>query len=441
VTRVKVSGARTARGGSPGEIVVTPRTFGGSAFPRRLDCPPMTTLDVDRLLALLRDPNVESQEIAAQAGVPREEVGRASRLLHGLARANPEEVTTLPAPLASALLRASHQAGRADVLAALAGHASKEVSKEAKRALHLLRARGVAVPEPPRPPAPAPAAPPEPPLPSYATVVDGHGERAVWLARSVPGKGIEIAQAVVSDTRGLLEAQVGMLGRKEWRAFAKGLLERGAAMGVAEIDRERAKGIVSAARALNDASGQRVPEGADLWLARVGPGVPPPDPAEGFPPLADDAEREALAASGALHDLPLLRGWLADEDTLRQLAAKLDEISVSPLYIDDRQRAEQMARTLSDAVETYFDAPRRAALAGRLFAVAEHLRASGDEPHARSAAAAARALRAGTPPAAVPFARLLVEKAFPPPPPPRGAPDERPGEPDAPPSPLIVAPR
>ncbi len=397
----------------------------------------MTNVDVDRLLQLLRDPNVESQEIAAAAGVPREEAGRASRLLLGIARAKPEEVATLPAALAAVLCRGALAAGRADVLAALAGHAGKEVAKEAKRGLHVLRSRGVSVPEPPRAPAPAPAAPAEPPLPAYASAIDGQGERAVWLARNVPGKGVEVAQAIVSDVRGLVELQLGLLGRKEWRAFVKGLLDRGAAMGVGEIDRELARSVVAAARAANDTTGQRVPEGADLWLAQLGPAAPLPDPAARFAPLAAEEERDAVAASGKLHDLPLFRGWLADEGYLRAVAAKLDEISVSPLYIDDRQRAEQLARAVADAVDAYFDEARRRRHAARLFAVAEHLEARGDVAHARSAAATARALLGGAPPHAVPFARLLVEKAFPAA---TSAPAaERPPSPGAP--PLIVPPR
>src|SRR5512133_847726 len=103
----------------------------------------MASLDPERLLAMLRDPNVESREIAEAAGVPREEAGRASRLLLGIAKAKPEEAAALAAPLA------------------------KDVAKEAKRGLHVLRTRGVAVPEPP--PRAAPAAPqpaPEPPLPA-----------------------------------------------------------------------------------------------------------------------------------------------------------------------------------------------------------------------------------------------------------------------------------
>jgi hypothetical protein len=132
----------------------------------------------------------------------------------------------------------------------------------------------------------------------------------------------------------------------------------------------------------------------------------------------------------------MLRGWLADEEFLRSLALRLDEIAASPLYVDERQRAEQAARTIADAAESYLDEPRRQRLATRLLAVAAHLEALGDPAHARQAGAVARGLRAGLPSARVPFARMLVEKAFPG----RAAPEAgAPGEPP-PGAPLIVAP-
>jgi hypothetical protein len=375
----------------------------------------MPSLDPERLLALLRDPLVESREIAERAGVPREEAGRATRIVTGISRATPEEVGSLPAPLAAAAARAALGAGRVDLLSALASHAGREVVKEAKRGLHVLRSRGVAVPEPPRPaPLVQPTAAPEPPLPAYASAVDGQGERAVWLARGIPGKGIEIGQAVLSDERGLVDLQVVSMGRKEWRAVVRGLLERGAAMGVAEVEADLVRSLVVAARALNERSGARVPDGADLWLAHLGPAAPPPDPALRFPPLPEPDEREALLASGALHDLPLLRGWLPDEPFLREIGGRLEEVAVSPLYLDDLQKREQMARIVAEAVDRSIeDAGRRARLAARLFAVADHLDRAGEAAHARAAASAARAVSAGAPARDVPFARRLVEKAFP----------------------------
>jgi hypothetical protein len=206
-------------------------------------------------------------------------------------------------------------------------------------------------------------------------------------------------------------------------------------MGIGEIDRGLAHWLVADARARNDRSQRRVPEGADLWLAQAGPAAPVPEAAPPQP-LPDVEEREALAASGALHALPLFKSWLADEAFLRDLAAKLDEVSVSPLYVDERQRAEQLLRTISDSVDAYLDDRRRAALSRRLLAVAAHLAGRGDEPHARSAAAAGRALASGAPPRTVPFARLLVEKAFPG----VAAPQEPPPEASSG-SPLVIAPR
>jgi hypothetical protein len=396
----------------------------------------MAQPDTDRLLEMLRDPNVESRDVAAAAGVSREDAARAARVVAAIAKATPEDALALPAPLAVAAARAALAAGRADLLAALAAHPGKETAKEAKRGLHLLRSRGVAVPEPPRPAPPTAAPAPEAPLACYATAIDGQGERAIWIPRSIAGKGVEIAQAVVSDVEGLLEVQLGVIGRKEWRRLLEGLLDKGAAMGLGEVDRARAVGLVAAARALNDRSGRRVPEGADLWLAQLGPASPVTDPPPPGP-LPEGEEREALAASGALHAQPLFATWMADEPFLREIAAKLDEVAVSPLYVDDRQRAEQLVRTVADAVDRYLeDGGRRAALSRRLLAIAGHLRERGDLPRANAAAAAGRALAAGAAARDVPFARTLVEKAFP-----GVRPPEPPPESASSGSPLVIAPR
>ncbi|MFT3917177.1 MAG: hypothetical protein QM704_24745 [Anaeromyxobacteraceae bacterium] len=351
----------------------------------------MPDLDPDRLLALLRDPHTESLEIAKLAGVPREEAGRASRLLAQLTRAKPDEVASLPGPLAAALGRAAASAGRADVLAALAGHAAKEVAKEAKRGLHLLRTRGVQVPELPAPATPAPApAPAEPPPPGLASAPDGHGERGLWLLRPVPGKGYEIAQAVVSDVLGLVELSVGVLSKKEWRAFAAGLKERGAGMAICELPAGRVQALLQAARALNDASGQRLPEGADLWLSRLGPAPAAPEepPRPALAPLPPDEEARALAASGDLHATPMFRGWLADEAHLRAVAARLDEVAVSQLYVDERQRAEQADRIVAEAAEAWLESGR-----SRAARLAPRGRGRAPRPHGRRGARRGRRRR------------------------------------------------
>jgi len=50
----------------------------------------MNPIETPKLLVMLRDPNVESATIAEAAGVPREEAGRAARLLLTMSRAKVE---------------------------------------------------------------------------------------------------------------------------------------------------------------------------------------------------------------------------------------------------------------------------------------------------------------------------------------------------------------
>jgi hypothetical protein len=373
----------------------------------------MTVEDPDQILAMLRDPNVDSQEVSERTGLPRVEAARAARLLVGLAKARPEEIASLPPVLSGALLKAALDGGRLEVLTALAASADKSLSKEAKRGLHLLRTRGVDVPEAPRPASPAPAQAAEEVFPCYASSIDGQGERAVWIARNVPGRGVEVGQAVISDVHGLLELQVGVLGRKEYRTFGKDIAERGRGMGVGEIDPSHARGLVAEARRRNDASGRAVPEGADGWLSRVGPGAPPPDPASAVPPLSVEAETAALACSAELHALPMLRGWLADETHLRALAATLDRLQAASDDGGEARRTRDMEAAIAATLEAWLDPACRERLAARLFSVAHHFHGMALPDRAAQAAATARALLAGTPGSGIPFARLMVEKAFP----------------------------
>jgi hypothetical protein len=250
-------------------------------------------------------------------------------------------------------------------------------------------------------------------MPCYASSVDGQGERAVWMARTLAGKGVELAQAILSDEQGLVSLQVGMLGRKEYRTFAHDLLARGSHLGVVEIARERAHALLVDGRQLTEAGGRPLPEGAAAWLARLGPAEPVPDPATRFAPLPEPEEQGLVAASGRLHELPLLRGWLAEEAPLRALAARLDEIDGSPIILGERERQEQVDRAVEEAIQRYFDEARRIRWSRRLLRVAGHLADAGDDEGARTAAAAARALASGRPALEIPFARLLLEKALP----------------------------
>lgn len=382
---------------------------------RRVDSRIEMHLDPDILLEMLRDPNRETQEIATAAQSSREDAGRASRLVLGIAKAKPEEILTLPGSLAMALLRAAATGRRADMLAAAAAHSDRSVAKESKRALYLLKARGVPVPDPVRKQQPSAPAPLEPTIPCYASVIDGRGERAIWIGRVVAGKGVEISQIVVSELTGIVHFRVAVIGRKEYRSFSRDLLERGRSMGVMELDRSRALATVASARKLNDVAGKRPPDGADAWLARLGPVPALEDPRSRFQPLPGVEGQTAVAESGRLHDLPMVNSWLAPEEDLRALTLKLDEMAVSSLYIDEEQRSDAARSAIEDAIASQLDGTRRALWVSRLFSLAEHLERTGDTVHYGLAVATASALHDGADARDVPFVRLLIEKAVPPP--------------------------
>jgi hypothetical protein len=121
---------------------------------------------------------------------------------------------------------------------------------------------------------------------------------------------------------------------------------------------------------------------------------------------------------------------------LRETAARFDEIRVSPLYLNERQRYDQLRQTMDRTIESYFDAARRGRYAHRLRSLAEWFNAGGEGDKAELALAAATQLDTGDSALSNPFARGLFERAFELSPPPQGAEPKSP-----PPGSLIIPPR
>ncbi|MHB1843695.1 MAG: hypothetical protein ACYCWW_02520 [Deltaproteobacteria bacterium] len=330
--------------------------------------------------------------------------------------AAPASSVTAPAELALALALAAVERRRPEVLWALAGHPERAVVKAAKRGLHLLRSRGVAVGEPERPAAPpSRAAEPEELPPCHATAIDGFGDRALFVPMK-RAKGVELWQLILSDERGLVEIEPIELSRRQLRAFFGAQSSEGA-LAAREVSRERAAALIAEAVAL--APDAPLTPRAKALLERLGGGEPKaaqPSSASALP-LPD--ERARLLESSALFEEPELASFVPPEDELRSLAQKLDEIQVSPLLLDERQRAERFEHAIAQAVVTYFSPARRGRLARRLFELSDRWLADGRLPAAERAQAAARQLVAAGDILENPFARRLFARIFPPPPPPK----------------------
>jgi hypothetical protein len=386
-------------------------------------------LSADELLALLKDGSLKPDSIAEEmecAGCARptgaqvqaardalaklqtEAVAQTAGLEGPGARGLAAEISALPEMLALALVHEAGRSSRQEVLRELATGLQKALGKESKRELQRLKQRGVQVQEI-RPQGETVLRPlPESEAPScYASSIDSYGERAVWWAR--PGRqGVEVVQVVLSDLKGILAADALALSRRSWREFVK-RLPRQSLVTTAEIPKDHARQLIADGEAQGTRNGFSPPPAyADaLRLLGPGPAEPPPSPGNSVD-LGPDELAHQLAGA-ALFDDPLFMSWIPEEDPLRSFALKVDEISVSQLYIDASQRRQAFERTAEDAARAYFTPQRRTLYAKRLLEMAHLLASEKRLDAARTALAVSRALEKD---ATNPFCRALFTHAL-----------------------------
>ncbi len=393
-------------------------------------------LSTAELLALLRDASLKPDSIAEEmecAGAhpcTAEQIAQARELLGllgqertaqsaGLAsegaaaeREVARRIAALPEPLALALVRAAGESQRQDALVELATASQKALAKEAKRELQRLKQRGFQVQElkprgetvlKPPPEAEAPVC--------YASSIDAYGERAVWWSQATRG-GVEVVQAVVSDVKGILAIDALALSRRNFRDFTKRLPRQGGPVTSVEVPKDHARWLIAQAAEEGARNGFSPPPAYADALRILGPAPQeaPPDPASSIE-FGPDGELPHRLAGAALFADPLFMTWIPEEEALRSFALKVDEISVSRLFIDDAQRKAAFERATDDAAEAYFTPQRRARYARRLREMAHVLASEGRLDAARTALAVARDLPGEQGPRNA-FSRALFSRAL-----------------------------
>ena len=390
-----------------------------------------SNLGQDELLALLRDPSlkpesiVEEMECAGERGCTKENVALARDLLAQFSQEAPgaapidgeplrrgaAELAVLPIALAAAVLRACAQGNRQELLREAATGRDKALAKEAKRELQRLKSRGVAVAE--IAPSGAPVVRPAPdaePTPCFASSIDAYGERAVWWTRPYRG-GVEIVQAVLSDTKGIIAADRMILARKQFKQLLLRLPKAGV-VSSAEISRDHARSLIAASTEEGSRNGFAPPPSFAESLASLGPALEVPEASPGTQiDFGPDGELPHALAGAALFADPLFSAWIPEEGPLRQAAVRVEEIAQGKLYVDEAQRKAAFDSAVDDHAQAYFTPQRRAKYAHRLFEMAHVLRADGRLDAARTAAAVARAITAADG-AENPFCRGLFAHAL-----------------------------
>lgn len=308
----------------------------------------------------------------------------------------------------------SEEAGH--ILAAVAADVSdKDLRKAARRALHRLRAAGIAVE------VPAPIA--SPPVPAggeparvtdaYASFVDGVGSRSIWLCLERSFGGVDTFGLVANLYVGVKDTTYRDTTRKRFTRMIEDWREEHD-LTLVELPPEYALSLVSEAVALN--AQERFPLPTEFQLHRRQLGELPPPPTE--PLIYQHVSRgqsvllpNLLESSGELFEQKEMEGWLFDYPQTLPHAQNLKQAQESRIILAGASREERESRAIDGAMTALFTPEARRAIRRSLEENAYVFWKTDRERAARTAVAAAGALGDGSL-GGHPFARAMVERSI-----------------------------
>lgn len=275
----------------------------------------------------------------------------------------------------------------------------KERRKALKRALHVLKTRGVVVPEGllPREEARERMAVLSPAARAYVSPIFGDGQRYVILEgpREFLGRG-NVLVARLSDLAGFQECHLLSLKRKHreelWASFQEqGLKE------FAEPPASYAVRLLEDAFALdqeNDPASSYASLRAAIWQ-HWGPPMTEEELAGRFPPLSEAERRLHLERARELARSPLFQSWLPSVEEIAPWVKKVQEVEESPLILTEYQQRARYDEIVEEATRALYPPESRNLWSRRLLEMAYFLDLTGHPEEARAVQAAGEELQAG----------------------------------------------
>ena len=323
--------------------------------------------------------------------------GEAPAALPGLVSPNPQDLAW-DLHLISGLATIAHP-DIPPLLAARFGEApGKDRLKALKKALHVLKTRGVPVPAglfsgETEGPQPTPAAV----LQAQMSSIFGNGERYVILEgpREILGGTLLVTR--LNDQQGLRECHLLTLKRRQqqelWEQFHSQGLNAWAAAPPAYVLRllEAALALTPDGEAARDAY---LPLRETLWR-QLGRPQDAPALEDLLPPLSPTEKSGFLEKSRALAISELCRSWLPSPEDILPWIERLKAAQDSPLVLSEQQQRLRQEGVLDDATAALYPPETRALWGRRLLAQACFLDLAGRAEEARAAQAAGEDLISG----------------------------------------------
>lgn len=215
----------------------------------------------------------------------------------------------------------------AAALAQAAEHATGNLRKLARRAISILKSRGVAVPERPRVSSLSATRVDTTVVEAYALPPDAAGGIVVVLAARTPTRRYRTAFVYLHDDLGIRRVESGEQSQTQLRDAMARLVPGGMVRPVA-VPAEWVRYRVAKARAMHQTHGIPQPLGLTTAASLLEP-VPTEAPihpldAQNIEPTESDRNL-ARAGSAALHRLPEFRAWLPSREAVDELLAKVGE--------------------------------------------------------------------------------------------------------------------
>lgn len=289
----------------------------------------------------------------------------------------------------------------------------KALRREIRRSLYKLSAKGIQAERPAPEPRRSVLAPVEPE--GCLSVIDGRGDRLVWLVKPKIGGGLHYLSALVNEPEGMRFVEGAEVTRKMLRAMRQDLLER---MGVAMVEAPWRYCDAVMQEGYDRARAREVKEIEAYPALRSHVVLTPAASAEVPLPASLDqvaiaADENLLTTSAQLLEEPEFQRWLFDSERVKPYIDQISQAQDSPLVLNRYQQQDRMQTIIEKAIGEVFSSEGGKAYARRLEEMTLHLAASGRLEAARRAVAVAQALnKSAQGGKGIPFCEELVRQSI-----------------------------